>query len=350
MRKPLLALLLLVLAACTGGVEGRSSTPLPTPGIDRPATPGQRATPRSTSSDGVTEADAPTREGPEPSPTSVPRPTPPNPWEPPPGEVYPNAKRLAARSVQALTTFDRDTPLMQLAAGITEDSARRRRLVQVMRPIHDGTGWSNAEIVYAQLGGLRPESVSVMVVARITVGGDGRAPRTATRTMDVRLELVDGTWRFDELASVGGAPPDSATTPDDGARAILDDPRIDLPSSARWDIRRGNLAPELLDIMAAIADRTPYGVTVVSSGHPTNVYGTDRRSGHTEGRAVDIHRIDRNRVVTLRDESSAARRLVDWLYDQPEVTVIGSPWALDGFGGRSFTDDVHQDHIHISVD
>ena len=43
-------------------------------------------------------------------------------------------------------------------------------------------------------------------------------------------------------------------------------------------------------------------------------------------------------------------RFVEWLYEQPEVKQIGSPWALDGFGGRSFTDIVHQDHIHIAIE
>ena len=31
------------------------------------------------------------------------------------------------------------------------------------------------------------------------------------------------------------------------------------------------------------------------------------------------------------------------------VSEVGSPWALDGYGGRSFTDDVHLDHVHIGV-
>lgn len=347
----LLVLLLVALVACTNGTEdGRPSTPAPTPGTIRDAMPSERQTPESAPLGGSTKTHASTAPRPEPSPTAMPRPTPSDPWEPPPGEVYPNAKRLAARTVQSLTTFDRDTPVVQLVAGITKDSAKRRRLVRVVRPIHDDSRWSNSDIVYAQLGGVRPDSASVMVVAAITTGGDGQVARTVTRTMDVRLELVDGGWEFDELASVGGTPPDGSSEPDDRARAVLDDRRIELPDSARWDIRRGNLAPGLLDLMADIADRTDYGVTVVSSGHPTNVYGTDRRSGHTEGRAVDIHRLGQDRVVSLRDEPSAARRLVEWLYDQPDVTVIGSPWALDGVGGRSFTDDVHQDHIHISVD
>ncbi len=71
------------------------------------------------------------------------------------------------------------------------------------------------------------------------------------------------------------------------ARAVLDDPRIDLPDSARWDILAGEVSPALLRLMSRAADE-------------------------------------------------AAVR-------------IGSPWALDGLGGRSFTDVVHQDHLHIAV-
>jgi hypothetical protein len=31
------------------------------------------------------------------------------------------------------------------------------------------------------------------------------------------------------------------------------------------------------------------------------------------------------------------------------VLSVGSPWSLEGAACRSFTDHVHQDHIHISA-
>jgi hypothetical protein len=43
--------------------------------------------------------------------------------------------------------------------------------------------------------------------------------------------------------------------------------------------------------------------------------------------------------------------LVQWLYDHPDVLQVGSPWDLDEeTSSRSFTDEVHQDHIHLAVD
>ena len=133
------------------------------------------------------------------------------------------------------------------------------------------------------------------------------------------------------------------------ALAVLNDPRIEMPDSARWDILSGAIAPNLLRIMARLAERTPYGVTTLSQGHPYEVFGTDKQSDHTRGRAVDIYRLGDTLVIDDRAEGSMTYKTVQWLYDQPEIRQIGSPWALDGYGGKSFRDRLHQDHLHIAA-
>jgi hypothetical protein len=64
---------------------------------------------------------------------------------------------------------------------------------------------------------------------------------------------------------------------------------------------------------------------------------------------VDIHRIADRLVIEDRGEGSATDRAVGWLYDDAARPIVGSPWALDAYGGRSFTDAVHQDHLHVAV-
>jgi hypothetical protein len=56
-------------------------------------------------------------------------------------------------------------------------------------------------------------------------------------------------------------------------------------------------------------------------------------------------------VVDDRGPDSVTRGLVEWLYGHPDVHQVGSPWDLDEqeWARRSFTDAVHQDHIHLAV-
>jgi hypothetical protein len=37
------------------------------------------------------------------------------------------------------------------------------------------------------------------------------------------------------------------------------------------------------------------------------------------------------------------------VFDQRRISNLGAPWAFDGAGGRSFTDPVHHDHLHLGV-
>ncbi|HZW45071.1 MAG TPA: hypothetical protein VFF32_11890 [Dermatophilaceae bacterium] len=38
-----------------------------------------------------------------------------------------------------------------------------------------------------------------------------------------------------------------------------------------------------------------------------------------------------------------------WLFDHG-LPELGSPWAFDGYGGRSFTNVVHTDHLHLGFE
>lgn len=259
-------------------------------------------------------------------------------------EVYPNAKRLAADVAQAVTTYGPDDELEDVLAGFEEVEP----LLDSARPLHHPAAWSRGKVIYPQLGGITDDRVSVMVVVEQRIGTPDQE-RTETRTLDVRLRLQGERWVVDRLASTGGQPIEANGSVPEEAQAILDDPRIELPDSARWDILAGDVSIDLLRLMARAAKRTPFGVVVLSTGHPFEIFGTDRQSDHTKGQAIDIYRVGDTPVIDNRSPDSPTYDLVQWFYEQPEVARIGSPWALDGYGGRSFTDVVHQDHLHVAV-
>ena len=167
--------------------------------------------------------------------------------------------------------------------------------------------------------------------------------------MDIRLRRDGDGWTLDEVASIGGIPIDRPPDLPAQAAAVVDNPRITPADSAKWDIYSGKISTRLLRLMTVLAERTPYAVTTLSSGHPYEVFGTNRQSNHTKGRAFDAYAFDDTNVIDDHEQDSTARQQVEWLFDRADVAELGSPWALDGYGGRSFTDIVHQDHVHVGV-
>lgn len=265
-----------------------------------------------------------------------------------PHEMLPNAKQLAVDVVQTLSTYEPEDTAADIAERVAGEDRAQELVVSAARLLHEGA-WSRGEIVYPQLGGFTATSASVMVVARQTVGFADGEVRDETLTLDVRLVIEDGEWVFDDLASAGGRPIERPADLSDEATAVVDDDRIELPDTARWDIYRGVIGHDLLELMALMAERTEYGVIVLDTGHPWEVFGTDRQSRHSLGRAVDVYRVGETHVIDDREDGSDTYEFMEWLYEQSEMTNMGGPWALDDFGGRSFTDDLHQDHLHIEA-
>lgn len=264
-----------------------------------------------------------------------------------PNETHPEIKLIASKAALALTTYNADEGPPTIAARLVPLLGEKIAAASAGTLYYDGC-WSRGRIVYAQFGGLLSDSASVMVVTEQSIGAaDGL--RKEIRTLDVRLVKRNGVWGIDHIASTGGSPVAAAGDLPLEAVAVLRDPRIELSDSARWDIISGNASPALLRLMARLAEQTPFGVVTLSSGHPWEIFGTPRQSDHTRGLAMDIYRIGDSLVIDQRSEDSRTHALVEWLYAQPEVMRIGSPWALDGHGGRSFTDALHQDHVHVAV-
>jgi hypothetical protein len=349
-RRLLVGLVAMVATACGLGRErtleqpGSEAAPSPAGRSPAPTPPAPRPDP-SVDWDTAEEPAEPAEPGHE----LPPAPAPAAPYEPVAAETHPNAKALGAAVAQALTTYEPDEPLEEVVARAAA-GGHGGDDVEAARPLHHPDGWSRGEVLYPQFGGLTTDRCSIMAVVRQTRGRPDGTTIEVVRTVDVRLRLSGGDWVFDALASAGGEPVDRPAELPEVAVAVLDDPRIELPDSARWDIHRGATSLALLGLMQRLADETGgYAVCVLESGHPINVFGTDRLSDHTRGRAVDIHRIADRLVIEDRGEGSATDRAVGWLYDDAARPIVGSPWALDAYGGRSFTDAVHQDHLHVAV-
>ena len=121
----------------------------------------------------------------------------------PEGEVEREAKQLAADIAYALTTYEEsDSPEARLLDIAGEEGLSL--LTGVSEPLTLEGRWSRGEIVYPQMGGLRNDRASVMVVTRQTVGSGPATEFSIIRTLDVRVKLGESGWEFDELASAGG--------------------------------------------------------------------------------------------------------------------------------------------------
>jgi len=263
-------------------------------------------------------------------------------WEPSAAEPEPLLKRRAADAALAFVNYALGTTPEEVAGSVGIP------ITDVVSELIDPASESRGRVVYAQFVGVLPSSASVTVLVEQSRRGSGGEEETDTRSIDIRLVRDGDDWRVSELAAVGGPPVERPGTLAEEARAVVGHPRIHLPSSARWDIYRGDVHPELLRVIAETAQRHEIQVLTFVTGRPRFVFGTGVPSHHARGWAVDIYAVDGVPVVEQRAAGSPAHRLATWLHDQG-VHEIGSPWELDGPGGRSFTDASHQDHIHVAV-
>lgn len=264
-----------------------------------------------------------------------------------PGEPVPEVKALAVRVLEALGNYDAGSGLPGAAARLAGLAVAPAVPAQAGSLLHPSAA-SRLEVVYPQLGGFTEEAAAIMVVVRHSLF-EGGEETTAVRTVDVRLEHSPSGWSVVSLGSVGGEPPAAPATTPAGA-AVLANPNIELPDSARWDIESGRIGDQILLLLDQLGRDRRLAVTVLATGHPREVFGSASVSNHTEGRGVDIWAVDDIPVISDRAEGGVVQSLVtDAL--AAGATEVGSPWDLDGPGrGASFTNLVHEDHVHVAFD
>lgn len=134
------------------------------------------------------------------------------------------------------------------------------------------------------------------------------------------------------------------------AADLLDNPNVSLTPNARGDLEAGIIDQRVIDFLVWAAQRHTIAVSVLKTGHSTNVAGTNRVSNHTLGRGADIYAVDGE---TVNPSSQAGRALAieaSQLAPPGRPDEMGVPWAdLTDLQGV-FTDGSHQNHIHVGWD
>jgi hypothetical protein len=268
---------------------------------------------------GSPDANPTNRRTPTGSPTSAPtaptEPTSPTeralpdvtPWRADPGDVAPFAKQTAVHRIERMETGP-------------------RRAVQV---------------IDAQYGGILTDSASVLVVTR-SWRHQGPHVVAGGATYDVRLSRGVGGWRVTAIHPSRPGPAARRLTP--VARRVLRSERIHLPPAATSDVRSGRIHDTVLQAMLTISATFDLHVSVLRSGHPLRVFGTDRLSDHPQGRAFDTWAIDGHPVVSSRTPRSIVE---DYMHAAAAAGSynVGGPYLL-GSAPQWFSDNTHHDHVH----
>ncbi|MBE1533077.1 hypothetical protein [Actinomadura algeriensis] len=283
------------------------------------------------------------------------------PYEVASGEPAPEVKRAAVRFLEALAH----------GPGGAGPAAIRGRLAAAgqptgpaddVAPLLVGADATAVDIVYPQFGGLEPTKASVMAVVRLH-HRRGRDVSATTRTLDVRLAKGERGWSVTGVASIGGGPPrdvptgspdaasrDATVPPGSPAAAVLADDRIRMPDTARADVRAGRVDDRVLRLLSRLADEHTLSVAVLVTGHPRHVFGSPAVSNHARGRAVDVWAVDGVPVARQRKAADGPARAVTRQALRLGADEVGAPWTIQANGLSTFTNTLHQDHLHIAFD
>ncbi|QLE70636.1 hypothetical protein FGW37_02560 [Streptomyces rectiverticillatus] len=270
-------------------------------------------------------------------------------WRPAPADIRPDVKLRAVRLVEALGTWGR-------GAGGTEKARERVRalglppaLAGQAGPLLSGADEAVVQVIDAQYGGILADSASVLVTCRQWTRKGGGPVVTGGTTVDVRLAqgaTAGAPWSVGELHPADPGP--AARSLPEAARRVLAERRIRLPAAAEADIRNGGVHAGVLRSMLKLAERYRYDVSIVRSGHPQNVFGTDRPSDHPPGRAFDVWRIDDRAVVDRATPRALIEAFMRDAAASGSYNVGGPVLPAGGSPGRPFfSDDTHHDHVHV---
>ncbi|MFD7984517.1 hypothetical protein ACFV4M_14230 [Kitasatospora indigofera] len=326
---------LLGAAGCAGGGAAGHS---PAPGTPAPdgTGPGAAGSPPA----GSRPAASPSTVGG--TPAALPAVTP---WVPGPGEVDPDVKLRAVQLVEALGNWPAGGQGVAAAGARAAALGLDPGLAGQAGPLLPAADRAALQVLYAQYGGLLGDSASVMVVCRQwTAAADGTVAEGGT-TVDVRLGRAQPRWTVTELHPADPGPPSATLSA--AARAVLTDTRILLPPAALADVTSGAVHDSVLRAMLTLARTYTFQVTVLRSGHPLDVFGTDRPSDHPQGRGVDVWQIDGHTVA----DPATDHALVDGFMRAAAAAGsynVGGPRQLSGgvTANQFFSDDTHHDHVH----
>ena len=264
------------------------------------------------------------------------------------GEVEPACKEAAVLAVHAALTWRDGAADPAAAVERVTALGSPAEAVATLPPLLGGAPWSSVEVTYPQYGGLVADLglASVMVNAQQVLPGETEVVRRPL-TVDVRLVQQRGGWHATEILL--GARPPAAPEVSAAASAVLTNDRLVLPEAARADVQAGLIDDLVMTLLMQLSERWRVHVQVLSTGHPFTVFGIDRQSNHTRGRAVDVWALD---DVPVIDQDRAPWRALMEAAAALGATEIGGPVDVDGVRGQPphFSDQVHQDHVHLGFE
>lgn len=253
----------------------------------------------------MTEPVNPFELSPSATPTSLPSVTR---WRPNKGEIRPYVKEAAVRRIETL--------------GNDENH--------------------RVQVIYAQDGGLvEPNGPACVQVVTRNFTRHADYIEEGGHTFDVRLRLRDGQWRVTAIHPSRPGPP--TRRPSAATRHVLNSTRIALPPAAHGDVASGKVHDSVLEAMLAVSRRWPIGVSIVMSGNPRYVFGTDMLSLHPQGLAFDTWWIADGAVVTPTTPRKLIRDYMEALVAAGSYNV-GGPVFADA--PQFYTDEEHHDHVH----
>jgi hypothetical protein len=270
-------------------------------------------------------------------------------WPIRPSEVEPEIKEAAIRLLETLAQWPEGDAGRKAASRRLRDLPTARghgdRLLNQAGPLLGAYSEASVRVVATQYGGLLETSASVLVALRQWTRRPDGSVRTGGSTVDVRVAKMNGQWVVTELHV---SRPGPAARPEPVlVRRIIEHPRIHLPPASRADVLAGSLCPRGMRALLLLARRYDVGVSVVHSGHPYYVFGTDRISDHTRKRAFDVWAINDHPIVAPRTSPA----LVDGFMRSAVAAGaynVGGPRLLSG--SEFFSDPTHHDHTHIAFD
>ena len=202
---------------------------------------------------------------------------------------------MATGLVQAVATWPAGEGGLAAARARVAALGQDAALADACAPLVGTDPAASSRVVDAQYGGILTSTSSVLVVLdqwRLDAAGLVHPGGT---TLDVRLERTGRRWRVVDVFPA--RPGQRGDRPPGLARQVLGDARIRLPYAARADVATGQISSSVLGTLLAMAQRWLVDVSVVRSGHPFYVFGTNRPSDHPKGHAVDVWALDGNALV-----------------------------------------------------
>lgn len=273
------------------------------------------------------------------------------PWQAVAGEVHPEVKRLATRVLQTIGSWD-----AARGGSVAAAEARLRAqhlttapnlpgaLAAAARPLLGPQDAAVTAVVDAQYGGIVATSASVLVVLEQHRRRADGGIASSGSTVDVRLVRGSAGWRVTSLrpAHPGPAAAGPLTA---AATRLLASARVRLPVAGRADVAAGLVHDSVCRALLSLSRSYLLDVSVVRSGHPTYVFGTTRPSDHPQGRAVDLWALDDRRVVEPQHRAFVGTAMRAAL--ATGAYQVGGPVDLDSGGLAYFSDQTHQDHLHL---